>query len=200
MPDIKGLIEYTNLTPLKTDIMGFFKYFPMECRHGVISMKHKLKGMLTIGNEVYDFNDGTGYIEFDKGKSFPRRYVWIQSNEKEDFSIMLSVADIPFCGFFFEGCICAIIYKGQEYRLATYLGAKAQVFSDKVIIIQKNMKVEANIIDAGMHFDLLYPIRGKMKGIVKEHNNSKIDFKFYIDNKLVVDAVCENCGFEIHNY
>ncbi|HOA31165.1 MAG TPA: hypothetical protein PKM70_04480, partial [Clostridia bacterium] len=102
--------------------------------------------------------------------------------------------------FFFVGCICAIIYKGQEYRLATYLGAKAQVFSDKVIIIQKNMKVEANIIDAGMHFDLLYPIRGKMKGIVKEHNNSKIDFKFYIDNKLVVDAVCENCGFEIHNY
>jgi hypothetical protein len=62
------------------------------------------------------------------------------------------------------------------------------------------MKIEAIIIEAGKHFDLLYPIRGKMSGIVKEHNNSKINFKFYIDSNLVVDAVCENCGFEIHNY
>jgi tocopherol cyclase len=200
LPDIKGLIEYTNLTPLKTDIMSFFKYFPMECRHGVVSMKHNLKGILSVEDEIYDFNEGTGYIELDKGKSFPKRYVWVQSNEMDNFSIMMSVADIPFCKFYFEGCICAIIYNMQEYRLATYLGAKAQVFSDKVIITQRNMKIEAIIIEAGKHFDLLYPIRGKMSGIVKEHNNSKINFKFYIDSNLVVDAVCENCGFEIHNY
>jgi tocopherol cyclase len=99
LPSIKGNIEYSNLTPLKTDIMSFFKYFPMECRHGVVSMKHNLKGILSVEDEIYDFNEGTGYIEFDKGKSFPKRYVWVQSNEMDNFSIMMSVADIPFFNF-----------------------------------------------------------------------------------------------------
>lgn len=172
----------------------------MECRHGVVSMKHNLSGFITVEDEVYDFNDGIGYIEFDKGKSFPRKYVWIQSNEKHDFSIMMSVADIPFCGFNFEGCICAVIYRGKEYRLATYLGAKAKVFDNKVILTQRNMKIEATIIEPGRHFELLYPVSGKMSGIVMEHNNSRINFKFYIDNNLVLSELCENCGLEKHNY
>ena len=38
---------------------------------------------------------------------------------------MLSVADIPLGPLDFTGCICAVLYGGREYRLATYLGARA---------------------------------------------------------------------------
>ena len=200
LPGIKGNIEYENLTPLKSDIMGIFKFFPMECRHGVVSMRHNLKGYLIIEEETYDFNDGLGYIEFDKGKSFPKRYVWIQSNEREDLSIMLSVAHIPFYGINFEGCICAIIYKGKEYRLATYNGARADVLIDKVIITQGKLRLESYILNPGRHFILSYPIKGKMSGLISEHNNSRVRFKLYHDKELLFDKICENCGYEKHNY
>ena len=34
------------------------------------------------------------------------------------------IIDIPFCGGSFQGCICAIVYGGREYRLATYRGVR----------------------------------------------------------------------------
>ena len=77
--------------------MGPFKYFPMECRHGIISMRHTLEGRLKLNGKEIDFTNGLGYIEKDSGRSFPSSYVWVQANDfDEPCSIMASVADIPF--------------------------------------------------------------------------------------------------------
>ena len=47
-----------------------------------------------------------GYMEGDRGHSFPRGYTWIQST---DFgcaaSVMLALAEIPLAGLRFTGCI-----------------------------------------------------------------------------------------------
>lgn len=59
---LKGILRYSNLSPLKNDIMGFFRFLPMECRHSIASMKHNLSGTLTFNEETLDFNGGVGYM------------------------------------------------------------------------------------------------------------------------------------------
>ena len=44
LPGIRGAILYSEVTPLKSDIMGPFRFFPMECRHKIVRMRHKLNG------------------------------------------------------------------------------------------------------------------------------------------------------------
>lgn len=98
---VKGKLKYSSLTLLESDIMGPFQYIPfMQCNHGVLSLTHRLKGTLIINGESYDFTGGTGYIETDWGRSFPDSYVWTQCNwnDKNDNSIMVSIAEIPFLG------------------------------------------------------------------------------------------------------
>ena len=55
--------------------MGPFRFIAgMECSHGVISMMHSLEGTIEINGEIVDFSGGTGYIETDRGRSFPSAY------------------------------------------------------------------------------------------------------------------------------
>jgi len=61
--------------------MGWYSYIPfMECKHGIVSVNHKISGTLRIDNELIDLNEGKGYIEKDWGTSFPEAWIWIQSN------------------------------------------------------------------------------------------------------------------------
>lgn len=70
---IRGAVAFEPLTRLRSDIMGPFRFIPaMECAHGVISMGHRLEGVLTVNGERFDFSGGTGYIETDRGILFRR--------------------------------------------------------------------------------------------------------------------------------
>lgn len=122
---LNGELHYQNLVPIRSDIMGPFRFFPMECRHGVISMRHTLSGLVEMNGQTHNFSGGVGYIESDCGRSFPKNYMWVQANDfNRDCSIMASVASIPVLGLHFCGCICVIWLEGREYRLATYHGVK----------------------------------------------------------------------------
>lgn len=135
-----GSLSFGPLAPIQYDIMGPFKFAPfMECRHSVLSMKHTVNGTLQINGETYAFENGIGYIEGDRGYSFPKEYVWTQSCFPEG-SIMLSVADIPFCGFHFTGVIGAIHYQGKEYRIGTYFGARAVSIHDGAVVVKQGRK------------------------------------------------------------
>ena len=138
LPGIRGEIGYGQLTPLRSDIMGPFRFFPMECRHGVVSMAHSLNGGITVDGTDYCFNGGRGYIEKDSGISFPSSYQWLQCNDfAEPCSIMVSIARIPFCTLRFTGCICAVIYRGHEYRLAAYKGVKIFIANETQIYLSQ---------------------------------------------------------------
>lgn len=113
--------------------MGPFRYVPfLQCRHSVFSMRHSVHGQFCVNGTTYIFQNATGYIEGDRGYSFPRKYAWTQCSFPGG-ALMLSIADIPFCGFHFTGIISIVHLQGKEYRLATYLGAKA----DKTRLIYK---------------------------------------------------------------
>ena len=125
LPGVQGAVRYGPLSPLRTDIMGPFRFLPMQCSHSVYSMAHTLAGGFTVDGRFIDLTGGTGYIEGDRGSAFPRDYLWVQCNDfAQPCSVMASVAHIPFCGRSFTGCICAVVYRGREYRLATYRGVR----------------------------------------------------------------------------
>ena len=121
---LTGSLSYGRFTPLRSDIMGPFRLLEgMECAHGVISMGHSLHGTLVLNGEMLDFSQGTGYIETDRGRSFPSTYLWAQSIWQDSgTSLMLAVAAIPMGIGGFTGCICVLCHDGREYRLATYRG------------------------------------------------------------------------------
>ncbi|MCA5964668.1 hypothetical protein LC724_36470 [Blautia sp. RD014234] len=66
-------------------------------------MHHSLRGGLTVNGRKISMTGGRGYIETDKGRSFPKSYLWTQCGYGERSSVMLSVADIPFWAFIFRG-------------------------------------------------------------------------------------------------
>lgn len=81
---LQGRLRGGPFVPLASDIMGPFRFLPgMECSHGVLSMGHPLSGSLTLNGEVLDFTDGTGYIETDRGRSFPSAYLLFYSIDKD---------------------------------------------------------------------------------------------------------------------
>lgn len=194
---LTGNIRYRDLSPLRYDIMGPFALFPMECRHGVISMGHRLEGKVRLNGETIDFTGGTGYMEKDSGRSFPSSYVWVQANDfTEDCSIMAAVAKIPFCGLHFRGCICAIQYGGREYRLATYLGVRVLSCTRKRIILkQGKYLLEIRLKESGGHL-LKAPCNGKMARRVLESASCPAEFIFYRKGQKVFHLASRGAGFE----
>lgn len=197
---LSGEIKYENLSPIKYDIMGPFKYFPMECKHGIISMYHNLKGKLFLNGKELDFSGGTGYTEKDSGKSFPSSYCWIQANDFiQNCSIMASIATIPFLGFHFKGCICIVYYKGKEYRLATYLGVKILLCTKDTIILQQGKyRLEIKIF-SNNGCKLNAPQNGKMSRKIIEAASCCANFKFFIKENKIFDSTSYHTSFEYEN-
>ncbi|WP_312645589.1 tocopherol cyclase family protein [Hydrogenoanaerobacterium sp.] len=194
-----GTIRYGQFTPILYDIMGVFSVFPfMECNHGIISLYHTLTGEILINNKSTKFTGGVGYIEKDWGSSFPKRYTWVQSN---DFSIkrcciFASVADIPFLGFTFQGCICVVYYKGREYRFATYNGAKVLRCDGKLLVIKQGRYLLTIKTDGKDAHALYAPSQGGMTRTIHENNSCTAHFVLKEGNHIVFDLYSKNTGFE----
>jgi len=194
---LSGKIKYTNLSPIHSDIMGPFRFFPMECRHGVISMNHSLSGAVTLDGTLYNFSGGKGYIESDSGRSFPKWYTWVQCNAFDaNCSIMASIARIPFYGLRFWGCICVIWLNGHEYRLATYKGAKIQR-SEKGAIELKQGNYRLSIsINEHTGQNLPAPQSGEMRRFIRETLSCPAMFRFMEGDVCLFEGKSNYASYE----
>lgn len=195
LPGISGEIFYSTPTPLASDIMGPFRFFPMECRHGVLSMDHGLRGGLIMDGKEYDFTGGRGYAEMDRGTSFPSSYLWFQCSDfPVPCSLMVSIAKIPFCGLCFTGCICAIVYMGREYRLATYRGVRILAAGpDFVCLEQVKLRLELRITPSQKGHPLRAPLLGQMRGVIRESSNVGIGVRLWENGQTLLDLQ-SGCG------
>lgn len=166
--NVKGRLKFGSLSPLKYDIMGPFSLIPfLECRHSVRSMQHSVCGTVYINGQEYSFQNACGYWEGDCGRSFPKEYAWTQCCLSNG-SLMLSVADIPMAGFHFTGIIAIVLWKGREYRLATYLGARiVQIGNGILRIVQDDMELEARLLQSDAS-PLMAPNNGNMMRMIHE--------------------------------
>lgn len=191
-----GTVRFGAFSPIRYDIMGPFRYVPfMECRHRILSMKHSVTGELCINGIKYCFSHGVGYIEGDCGYSFPKEYAWTQCSFPEG-SLMLSVADIPFGRYHFTGIISIVHWRGKEYRLATYLGAKAVKLENGEIIIQQgDMRLSARLVEKHSH-PLSAPINGAMSRTIHESASCRASYCFQKNSHTLFSFESSNASFE----
>jgi len=193
---LKGKLRFGPLLPLKYDIMGPFALVPfMECRHSVYSMQHLVNGTVSINGKKYLFENACGYWEGDRGCSFPKEYIWTQCCFPNG-SLMLSVADIPIGRFHFTGIIGAIFWKGKEYRIATYLGARvAQIKNRRVKIVQGNLELEAWLLEENGH-PLKAPKTGNMVRTIHESVAAKACYRFRKNGRTLFSFETNQASFE----
>lgn len=210
---IKGSFTLTHLQPIQKSvlnptIMGPFSYLPlMECYHGIISMKHKLNGYVKINHHLIDFTEGKGYLEKDWGTSFPKQYIWIQSNNfiDKDTSLFFSVADIPVMSTAFEGFICNLIIHQKEYRFATYNRSKLsmeQLTSQEIKIVLENTHARLTIVVHPSQLgELIAPKKGLMSRQIKEGFSDfiYINLEDFHTNQTYEDQG-KMCGVEVVGY
>ncbi len=191
-----GKVEFGSFQMLEADIMGPFKWFTnMECAHSVLSMRHRLQGRLEINASVFDFSGGIGYIEADRGRSFPTTYLWTQCLW-DNCSLMLSVATIPLGKMHFTGCICAIVLDGHEYRLATYRGVRVLNWSPKgANLRQGKYRLEVELLDQKPQ-PLRAPSTGNMSRTIHESLCTKVRYRFWQGNELLFDHIDDSASFE----
>ena len=196
---LQGTLRYGPFTALRSDIMGPFRFFAgMQCSHGVVSMGHPLKGALELNGERLDFSGGTGYIETDRGRSFPSRYLWTQClfGGPERDSLMLATATIPLPVGGFTGCICSIFYGGREYRLATYRGARIEAWSSSgAVIRQGNYRLEAELLSERRQ-PLRAPVEGRMERTIHESLCAEVRYRFWHGDRLLFQHTDPNASFE----
>ena len=196
---LHGVLHHGPFVPLRSDIMGPFRFLPgMECCHGVISMGHTLNGTLTLNGETVDFFDGLGYIETDRGRSFPSAYLWTQCTWQKSRrgSLMLSIATIPTAAGCFTGCICAVFHEGREYRLATYRGVRIERWSDGgAVIRQGKYRLAVEVLGKNEN-PLKAPMAGTMGRTIHESLCTKVRCRFWEENRLLFDHMDNCAGFE----
>jgi len=178
-------------------IMGPFQKLPfMECRHMIVSTRHHLSGQITINGKIYNFDNGTGYIKGDRGKSFPKKYFWTQAHF-DNIDISASCAIIPYLGLRFKGTICVVRFNDREHRLATYRGARIKSFTNNLLIIkQRKYKLIIEVLDNKTTHPLMAPARGKMSRTIHESVRHKVRYKFTRGKQVLFDETTERAAYE----
>ena len=196
---LRGSLGYGPLTPLKSDIMGPFRLLGgMQCSHGVVSMGHRLTGALELNGERLDLTGGLGYMETDRGRSFPDAYLWTQClwDGPGRGSLMLAVATIPLPVGGFTGCICSVLYGGREYRLATYRGACIEKWSPAGAVIRRGgYRLEVKLLSQRRQ-PLRAPTEGKMERTIHESLCARVGYRFWRGDELLFQRIDPNASFE----
>ncbi|MBU0996953.1 MAG: tocopherol cyclase family protein [Firmicutes bacterium] len=206
---LKGCLKISGMEPIKTslyspNIMGPFGYLNfMECYHGVVSMNHQINGSLQYNNQEISFKNAKGYIEKDWGKSFPSKYIWLQTNhfKESTTSLMLSYATIPLGALHFKGLIANMIIHEKEYRFATYNFSKIKITElkqDEVRLQIKKGRYKLFLhAKTEKQIELKSPSNGLMINQIKEGLSGWIHIKLYESQKLIYEDTGCHSGIEI---
>ena len=211
LPNLEGNLTFKNLSPwsntfLSPGIMGPYSFVPfMECYHGIVSMNHDIEGSLFHNGKQISFDNGKGYMEKDWGHSFPKAYVWMQSNHfsKSSISFKSSVAIIPWLKSSFIGHIAGVLIDGELIEFTTYNGTKlnsCDISKEEVNISMENklfkLKIKALREKATT---LAAPISGFMDGRIDESMKAQIKVKLINKklNKIILNDTGKSAGIEV---
>ena len=167
---------------LSPGVMGWYALVPaMECYHGVLSFNHRIEGELTVGSQTVVFTGGKGYLEKDWGRSFPRAWVWMQTNHfgEQDACLTASVARIPWLGGSFTGHIIGLWLRGRLYRFATYTGSRVLTLEHSLEAVRFVVEDRKHVMEIGCRRRegavLVAPVDGAMTGRIAEAMTAEVD-------------------------
>jgi hypothetical protein len=186
-------------------VMGWYGWVPwMECNHAVVSMDHRLSGTVELGGRSMTFDEGRGYMEKDWGKSFPRGYVWMQTNhfDAPRTSLVASIAIVPWLFSAFPGFFVGFLHEGVLHRFASYTGAET------VRLRLTDERVEWDLADDALRLTLaaertsggllLGPTREDMGDRVGETLVSSVEVTLEtVGGTRVFGGIGHNAGLEV---
>lgn len=207
---IEGHLSFSDVVPfprtlLRRNIMGPFAFCPlMECIHDVICIKSRLKGALCINGESVVFTGGIGYIEKDRGCSFPSSWVWVQGNrfKQDNTGFMLSIAKIPYLGAHFTGIAGFVYAEGVYHPISTYNGAKIKELS----ITNKRLQLTLQTPKKVLHLtagplggkNLKAPVYGQMTRSLHENVDAKVSLLLQDKRgNALFEGTSSYCGLEV---
>lgn len=204
---LRGDFQFSSFSPikksfLKPNIMGWLTYFPNECNHSIISMKHKVSGDLKIGNQSWKIHDADGYIEKDWGTGFPKEYVWAQANDWNDSSVVFSYATVPILGKFAKGFFLVLHHNGKEYRFSSIEGSKLTDFnvskdSFSAIIKKRGIRLILKAKQSNP-VALASPEQGEMKSKIKESLDGSLEITIEIKNQNIITLTSQRASIDVH--
>lgn len=178
---IKGKLKFKNTitwpdSNINPGSMGFYNYlWFMECYSQVCILDGTIDGSLVINNKLIDFTNGKVYIEKNWGSSFPKSWVWVQSNSFQDnrASITCSLATIPFPLKDFRGFLIGVTVDDYFYNFTTINRSKLIVNQQKndieIIATNKEFKLTLKTFSNKNTYMLCKgPLNGEMIPLVNE--------------------------------
>ncbi len=206
--EISGELSFTDIIPypktlFSPGIMGPFSFVPcMECYHGVVNIRHTILGSLSINGSERDFTGGEGYLEKDWGRSFPKKWIWVQANHfEEPACLMFSIAEIPWLGRSFTGLIAFLKTENEFFRFATYNGSKVQSLTlaegRLEAVMQKRgytLHLFADNAEGGL---LKAPKSGLMTREIRESVTAKVSVRLLGPKGVLFEGSSGNAGMEV---
>ena len=178
----------------------------MECNHRIVSMAHRVDGVLKAAGRKQTIKDGIGYIEGDSGCRFPREYLWIHTFENPKYSafgrnrsITAAIADIPVGRMSFRGCFALISNGKQEIRLASYKGARVLYRDEKgFAIAQGKYLLCGRIPDSGQGAQtLMAPDTNGMGRKIRENLSGSVELDLFIHGRRVLSSLYPKASYEL---
>jgi len=207
---VTGFLDYRNMVKypkslFSPGIMGWYSFVPfMECKHGIVSVNHDLKGSLKINDNIIDLNGGKGYIEKDWGTSFPEAWLWMQTNNfsDHDTSFTFSLAKIPWRGKFFIGFIAFLYYKKRFYLYSTYNRSSIIELTHTGTSVSFSMKNYNSLLKICVikktFGELRAPASGNMSRRIKESVDSEVALSLFDNhNNLIYNDYGKRAGLEV---
>jgi tocopherol cyclase len=196
--DIEAAVRWPS-TLLSPSSMGWYSFMRfMECYHGIIVLDAAVRGKINGQSR----SAGRFYLEKDWGISFPRAWIWIQTNSfAARASLTCSVARVPFRGTEFTGFIIGLYVEGKLYSFTTYNGSKlGRIEYDErsVGITARRNDLELEIRarrEAGAQ--LASPVQGVMSGRIEETLDSEVFVELSLGGRMVFADRGTCAGLEV---
>lgn len=208
---IKGNLKFKNIskwpsTFINPGSMGIYNYLLfMECYSQVCILNGDIEGSLSINGTEVDFTGGKVYVEKNWGSSFPKSWVWIQSNnfKNPSVSVTCSLATIPFPIKDFRGFLIGLTINNKFYSFTTInrskLNLKNMGEDIELVTYNKNYKLTLKTTTNKDDFVLcMGPKNGAMVPLVRETLCGNVELTL-IDNrsnKIIFKGVGQSTGIE----
>ncbi len=187
---IKGSLKFKNIKKWSDSLinpgsMGFYNYFWfMECYTQVCAQDGDIDGELQIGDEIIDFTGGKVYVEKNWGKSFPKSWIWVQSNsfDEERISFTCSIGRVPFMFGSFSGFLVALNIKDKFYSFTSInkstMNIKRGDSDVEILFRRKNLELKVKTQSKKNMFMLcMGPKDGEMIPLVEENLKGEVELE-----------------------
>jgi hypothetical protein len=146
---------------------------------------------------------GRFYLEKDWGSSFPRAWIWMQSNDfgGPPASLTCSVARVPFRGREFSGFIAGLLAAGKLHRFATYNGARllrAAVTGGAAEVTLRRGALSLELrAERRAGAALASPVEGEMRGRIVESLTSVVEVRLSRSGRRLFEGSGSCAGLEV---